>query len=131
MKRVLLVLVGGEPVLGDAFCVCWSYLFCTACRMASGRGTTSLRIHLATASGHLFLPLLVFPSYSYYFSGYWFPFFSFFFFLSFFFAIRLLSLNVSGLLACVCCACRIQYDGMALHSLLPLLHYDVVSVFDW
>ena len=35
--------------------------------------------------------------------------------------------DVSGLLACVCCACRIQYDGMAaLHCLLPLLHYVVV-----
>ena len=34
----------------------------------------------------------------------------------------------SGLLACVCCACRIQYYGMALHCLLPLLHYDVVPL---
>ena len=29
-----------------------------------------------------------------------------------------LSFNVSGLLACVCCACRTQYDGLALHCLL-------------
>ena len=30
--------------------------------------------------------------------------------------------DVSGLLACVCCARRIKYDGMALHC---LLHCDV------
>ena len=41
-----------------------------------------------------------------------------------------LSFNVSGIiLACTCCACHIQYDGMALHCLLPLLilYCDVVS----
>ena len=34
----------------------------------------------------------------------------------------LISFNESGFLACACCACRIQYDGMALHCLPPLLH---------
>ena len=29
-----------------------------------------------------------------------------------------LSFNIFGLLACACCACRIQNDGMALHCLL-------------
>ena len=29
---------------------------------------------------------------------------------------------VSGLLACVCCASHIQYDGMVLNCLLPLQH---------
>ena len=33
-----------------------------------------------------------------------------------------------GVLACVCCACRTQYDGMALRCLLSLLHYNVVSL---
>ena len=33
--------------------------------------------------------------------------------------------HVPGLLACVCWVCRIQYDGMALHCLLLLQHYDV------
>ena len=31
--------------------------------------------------------------------------------------------EVSGLLTCVCCACRIQYDGMALHC--PLSFYSI------
>ena len=52
-------------------------------------------------------------------------FFSFLLFhcLSFF-----LSSNVSGLLACVCCACRIQSGGMAWRCLLPFLDYDVVCL---
>ena len=59
--------------------------------------------------------------------------FSFFpvsFFLAFFsyvvFRFSLIPCEVSGLLTCVCCACCIQHDGMTLHCLLPLLHYDVV-----
>ena len=36
-----------------------------------------------------------------------------------------LSVNASGLLA-FACMCRIQYDGMSLHCLLYLLHYNVV-----
>lgn len=46
-----------------------------------------------------------------------------FYFLSFVF----LSFDVSGLLAYVCCACRTQCNGMALHCLLPSLYFDVVS----
>ena len=34
------------------------------------------------------------------------------------------SFNLSGLQACVCCACLFQYDGMAEHRLPPLQHYD-------
>ena len=34
---------------------------------------------------------------------------------SFYHVIRFFSFDVSGLLVCVCCACCIQYDGMALH----------------
>ena len=57
--------------------------------------------------------------------------FSFFLFISLMSLILsflFVSFNVPGLLKCVCCARRIQYDGMALHCLPPLLHYDVVSL---
>ena len=41
--------------------------------------------------------------------------------LSFVFSLFQCTAAVSGLLASVGCACRIQYDAMALHCLLPLL----------
>ena len=52
-------------------------------------------------------------------------FFLFCFFALFVFRFYFLSIHGSGLLACVCCARRIQFDDRALHCLLPLLHYDV------
>ena len=90
-------------------------------------------IHLASGSGCFFVfPCLVFPCYSFFFSGYVFhlidifrslsisfPFSPFVLCLSIF-----LSFNVAArFLACVCCTCRIQYDdGMPLHcSLLPVV----------
>ena len=39
-----------------------------------------------------------------------------------------LSANASELLALACRTCRIQYDGKLLHSLLCLLHCNVVSL---
>ena len=39
-----------------------------------------------------------------------------------------LSFNASRLLACICCAYRIQYDGMTLHCLLSLLRYNAESL---
>ena len=47
-------------------------------------------------------------------------------FFNYFFAFRVSSnILVSGLLARVCCACRIQYEGTPLHCLLFLLQYDI------
>ena len=98
-------------------------------------GTTSLRIHLASGSSRYFLfPLVGLPqvllvpvqvSIFGVFVLFLFSVFRFLFFLclSFF-----LFQCVSGLPACVCHACRIQYDGMALHCLLLLQHYDVLLV---
>ena len=50
--------------------------------------------------------------------------------LSFVFSVFQCTAAVSGLLACVCCTCRIQYDGMALHCLLPFsfLYYTMYQV---
>ena len=39
-----------------------------------------------------------------------------------------LSLNMSGLLACVSCAFRIQYDGVLLSALFSFLHTNAVSL---
>ena len=39
-----------------------------------------------------------------------------------------LSVNASGLLEFVCRTCHIQCDGMSLHCLLCLLHFNVVSL---
>ena len=50
-------------------------------------------------------------------------------FLLFFFPFSFLRFFLSfvffALFQYIFCACRIQYDGMALHCLLPSLHYDV------
>ena len=80
--------------------------------------------------GNFLLPLLGFRLLLVLFFGgtclmyYLFSFFSSFFCFSFLF-----SFNASGLLAgCVRCACHIQYGGMTLHCLLPLLHHDQVSL---
>ena len=120
-------------------------MYCLS-HLLRGGGTTSLRIHLASGSGN-FLPLIDLPllfmffgvicllSFFFFHSSFifllCFIFFSCFVFLflfpSFCFLFSL-SFNVSGLLVCVCCACRIQYDGMALHCVLPLLHYDALSL---
>ena len=101
--------------------------------------TSSFRIHYASGSSGYFVfcaplwslslifvvvPLRVF------FSSYFFFFFSSLFFLFFLFFLFLSFFPLwSRLLACVCCACRIQCVGLALHCLLlPLQRYDVVSL---
>ena len=38
------------------------------------------------------------------------------------------SFNVSRLLACMWCVCRIQYVGMELYRRITLLHYDIFVV---
>ena len=48
------------------------------------------------------------------------------YFLSFSFVF--LSFNVSGLLACVSCACLTQYDDITFHCLLPVLHYHLPGI---
>ena len=59
-KGVLfLSLVGGELVLGGAFCLCG-----TPVASRPGGATTLLRIHLDSRSGHFFFPFLVFACYS-------------------------------------------------------------------
>ena len=51
-----------------------------------------------------------------------------FFFACFPFSFELLfcSFGILSFISCVCCACRIQYNAMALHCLLCLLHNNVV-----
>ena len=131
-KYAMLVSVRSEPILG-AFCFLHVFLF----RLSHLRGgTTSLRIRLPQARFVLlFLPLFAL-SFPLVFLGvrtlrgtylpflFFSPFFSFLpcvFRLFLFFS----SINVPGLLACVCCACRFQYGGMALYCILPWQHYDV------
>ena len=107
-------------------------VFCFACRFSSGRARPSC---LPSSFFLVFLPLFGLPLlfvivvrvfvplsiYTYFFLKRPFsPFFPFLF-------LSCLSFYVSELLACVCCACRTQCDGMALHCLLPLRHYDVGS----
>ena len=60
----------------------------------------------------LFFKVFLF-AFSVFLSLYWVYFFCFF-----------LSLDVSGLLARFCCACRIRYDGMALHCLYTLIFFS-------
>ena len=132
MKYALLV----EPVLGGAFCFCFLFVFhSVACRISGGARPRCVSI-LPQAWVIFSFPSLVFPCYcktvpfsrSVPFSRYLCSIFFHFFCSSLFrFSFFFFSFNVSGLLACVCCACRIQYDGMTLHCLLPLLHYDVQS----
>ena len=122
----------GRPVktrvLGGAFCFCvvlvlfiFSFLFFFLMPVASPSGRHDLVAYPSCLRLKVFFfPSLVFVCYSYYFSGYSFSFFFSFFFSSFFFVFRFFAL-----LRCIFCACRIQYDGMALHCLLPFLHYDV------
>ena len=88
--------------------------FCMVCRIISGAARS--RRYPSQARGLIFFSL-VSPRYSYNFRGIcllYFPFFPVFSF-SFIFLLWIFSLfNVSGLLTCVCCACRIQHEGMAL-----------------
>ena len=101
---------------------CLPFLFicfvfsCTACRISAGwarpRYVSILPQSLIDSGWHCFSPPLwsslairtILPEYL----------FSFFLSSSFVF----LSFNVSGFLASVCCACRIQYDGMAWHCIV-------------
>ena len=105
--------------------------FWIACRISSGGARPRCVSILPQARGWGgFFTSLFFPCYPYFFSGCLSSFFFFRSYFTFFFFFVLhfvLSFGVSGLLAYVCCTRRIQYDGMALHCLLPLLHYDVVS----
>ena len=65
MKDVLFVLVGSEAVLGGEFCsglfVCFVFVFLLCLSLVLRRGTTSLRIHLASGWGYFVFPSLVFP----------------------------------------------------------------------
>ena len=105
MKDVMFVLVGTEPVLVDAFCVCW-LVFVFLFRLAHlWRGTTSFRVYLPSGPGHLFFSPIWSSLAFVIFSGCLCPFFFFppLFHLFFFFVVRFFSLfNVSGLMACVC-----------------------------
>ena len=122
------VLVGGEPVFCGTFCFC-CFLHCLS--HIFGGVTTSLGVSiLPQARAILFLPVFGLPLlFVLFFRGtYMFSFFLFISLMSLILSFLFVSFNVPGLLKCVCCARRIQYDGMALHCLPPLLHYDVVSL---
>ena len=120
-----LVCLGGWRVASLVCSWCFLFLFvlfvlyCLSHLLR--RGTTWLRIHLASGSRYFVSFLsLVFPCNSYYFSGYLFSFLFIYFFFSFsffsfvVFRFFFVSFNVSGLLPCLCCTLSyIQYDGMA------------------
>ena len=135
LKDVLIVLVGSEPVLGGAFCFlfvwCFCFLFCFACRNSSGGARPRCVAILPRARSILSSPLWSSLAIRSIFRCICFPFFSSFFVLfSFLYFLCSLvfcffsSFNISRLLACLCCTCRVQYDDMALHCLLPLQHCD-------
>ena len=50
------------------------------------------------------------------------------FFFVFFLSFLKSHFNVSGFLACVCCACRIRHDGMAFYCLLITATQCSISV---
>ena len=116
---------------GGSVCVHFFAVHIT-CRHFLWGGTISLRIHLASGSGY-WLSLstsvrVLFPRSCICFSLILLLFFSHpFRSLSFVSFSLLQCAGTAGLLTCICCACRIQYDDMALHCLLSLLRYDVVS----
>ena len=95
-------------------------------------GTTLLCIRPAPMSPcYGFLPLWYSLAIRITFSGIFFPFLFFAILISLSFlclSFSFLSFIVHGFLACVCCVCRIQYDCITLHRLLPVQHYDEVSL---
>ena len=141
MKHVLFVLVGGASVSLMRFLFSFVLFVCfllhTTSPVASpgtGEGAYPSCLRLGLFCLPLFgLPLLYIRNS---FLGYlfrlnfllFFPFFSFSLFFHFFISI-FPSISVSMYLGCrradVCCACRIQYDGIVvLRCILLLQHYD-------
>ena len=141
LDETCLVCLGGQLLITCFWrcllflCFCVFFFLPVACPSCC-----SLRIYVASGLGY-FVPLFGLPLLSVIFFGrgvcsrvfllsFVFSFFSFVlsFFCFFLNEIIFVSFNVSGLLACVCCARRIQYDDMVLRCLIPLRHYDVLVV---
>ena len=115
----------------------WCVLFCLfvllfygiAFRISSGTARprwVSPLPHARSSPQVFFFPSPDFPCSSYEASEYLFRFFFFFcsFCLSFCLSFKF---DVSELLTCVCCACRVQYDGISLYTIYCIAMYSYSS----